>query len=57
MRTPTFKPGQKTPASGKYRPMHLDTMLETNTLVHCQQGRRFPPTPDPGMGFVLTKPQ
>lgn len=51
----TYKPGDKTPASGLYaivgpRGGH------TGESVVSEKGKPFPPTDEPGQGFKLDKP-
>ena len=47
MGKPTYRPGDKVPASGQY----LNT--STDTEVTGVQGKPLPPTPKPGQNYVL----
>lgn len=52
---PSFRPGEIAPRSGQYEivgPQGRETGQE-RTLV---RGKRFPPTPEPGQGYVLRDP-
>jgi hypothetical protein len=49
-KTPTFKPGQKTPDSGQY-PVVGPRGGKTGHEVTSVEGRPLPPTPKPGQGY------
>ncbi len=51
-KTPIYKPGQKAPVSGQYAIVGPKGG-KTGTEVTVAKGERFPPTQQPGLGFVL----
>jgi hypothetical protein len=51
-KAPTYKPGQKAPASGQYGVVG-PRGGKTGTEVTVTKGETLPPTPKPGQGFVL----
>ena len=55
MSKPTYKPGQTAPRSGQYGvlgPRGGDTGREVTVV----RGEPLPPTPKPGMGYVMNDP-
>lgn len=51
-KSPIYKPGQKSPVSGQYAFVGPKGE-ETGTEVTLTKGKRLPPTPKRGQGFVL----
>ena len=47
-----LKPGQITPTSGQYEVIGPKGG-KTNTEVTAVEGKKLPPTPKPGQGYVL----
>jgi hypothetical protein len=47
-----YKPGHKCPASGIYAEIDANGTV-TGYRKQMEEGEKFPPTPGPGMGYVL----